>query len=197
MSIYRVLALYFPKKVYVVFVKEHVSKKPPFRHPSSRSLTPRILRCYGIYQQDMAQHKDMMPYNGPIWQNLMDGFEFLLLLFQKKCRKNLVKVEVGRDCIFFETFFTKTQGYIKQTNTGGETRISICKIIWARVGKKTLISIEKKVSNFSYYFLLDSMFGFGVQTRMWVCNKERDHTVDDSEIRLTTWDGAKTLQKMG
>ena len=56
----------------------------------------------------MAQHKDMMPYNGPIWQNLMDGFELLLL--KKKCRKNLVKVEVGRDC---------SQGYIKQTNTGG------------------------------------------------------------------------------
>ena len=37
---------------------------------------------------------------------------------RKKCRKNLVKVEVGRDCIFLETFFTKTQGYIKQTNTG-------------------------------------------------------------------------------
>ena len=56
-----------------------------------------------------------------------------------------MKVEVGRDCIFCETFFTKTQGYIKQTNTGGgETRISICKIIWARVGKKTVISIEKK-----------------------------------------------------
>ena len=141
----------------------------------------------------MAQHKDMMPYNGPIWQNLMDGFEFLLLLFQKKCRKNLVKVEVGESggwerLHFFRDIFYKNTGYIKQTNTGGETRISICKIIWARVGKKTLISIEKKGFDFfSYDFLLDSVFGFGVVSDVSLQQK-RDHTVDGSEIRLTTWD---------
>lgn len=97
-------------------------------HPSStsceqsRSPTPRILRCYGIYQQDMAQHKDMMPYNGPIWQNLMDGFEFL------GCQKHAAKVEESGDPAYFSRHENKNTG-VHETNKhgggGGETRISI------------------------------------------------------------------------
>ena len=52
------------------------------------------------------------------------------------------------------------------------------------------------VSKISCDFLLDSVFGFGVVSDVSLQQK-RDHTVDGSEIRLTTWDGAKTLQKMG
>jgi len=56
----------------------------------------------------MAQHKDMMPYNGPIWQNLMDGFELLLL--KKKMPQELGESGGWERLHFFRDIFYKNTG---------------------------------------------------------------------------------------